>query len=210
MSQSFLIKNSFLVGFMCIFIACSSNTEKNNANETTDLNSEEPNQQNHTILHQTNQKIFFSSSDKEDVFQLKLLGKDTLDAQVLFQIFSADGDTLYQHQFHAMDLINFSLKFKIKDPNRSDMKNFITERMSNFFASQNFSSPAVKADRSISNNILEPEVFEELKKDTNSISYTYVLHDSDVYQIAYSKSKKKIVLFYKFDNLNQSTTKSSE
>ena len=137
----------------------------------------------------------FSNSEKKDTFTLRMVGKDILTSQIDFTIKSALGDTVFYHKFKSQDLIGYGL-IDIKDPSKDQMENYILKRFYDFFDDSNFASPAISRYKKLDDEFFDAKYFEEIKKQTDSVSFYYLLGEEYMRRIVYLRDEKEVVEFW--------------
>lgn len=143
----------------------------------------------------------FSDPAQQDTFKLHVTGdkNDLQHARIHFQILAPGGKEIYSDTFEGTYLLDYGLMERVKNPedlNDSIRNDYIRERLNRFFADENFKSPAVKSDATFDNYYQSRELFEELKKKPEAISFYYLLGKEDGKSIVYSEKEQKAVLFY--------------
>jgi hypothetical protein len=143
----------------------------------------------------------FSNAGKEDIFSLKLIGKDTLNGEVDFQIISYNGNVIYHDNFDATSLIGMDMADNdVPKPTRKDSCNYIITRMHHYFDEKNFITPAILSSEEYDKEYLSTkEIWREVISDKSSIGFYYLVGEENNRQIVYSKKTKKVVVYKTYD-----------
>jgi hypothetical protein len=145
------------------------------------------------IIKQTETQYAFSDPATKDTFIVTLEGDSVQTANVTFEIRSSKGELLYQEKFDAIDLINYDLP-ENADPAAWDK--FILNRIDTFFEEENFATPAIHSGMEFDAYYANKTAWDDIKSDSNSIGFYYLLGKEDGRWIAYSKALQKVVMYF--------------
>ena len=112
---------------------------------------------------------------------------------IAFIIISEFGDTLRYEQFKSVELLDYR-GIDLKD--EKEKEKYILDRMDDFFNENNFYNPAIKRDENHLLSHYNQEYFIEFKSDFEIIAFAYKLGEDDGKKIAYSKIKRKVVVYF--------------
>lgn len=167
-----------------------TNTIKEQAEEIKRL------KQNSSYLDNTVEVVhFFSDPKNKDTFTLHMKGEDILTSYIDFTIKSTFGDTVFYHKFKSHDLIGYGL-IEFGTPSKDQMEDYILKRFYNFLDVSNFTSPAISKDIELDVEFYDPKYFEDIKKQTDSVSFYYLLGEEYMRRIVYLRDQKKVVEFW--------------
>ena len=138
----------------------------------------------------------FSDPAKKDEFRIVVTGKSLLKGKVLFTITSAEGKNLLKEEFDADYLLGYDFTGNMDSQKETDA--FITKRVNQFFSKENFSVPAIEDEVVFEDQsyYIDKETWEEIKSDKQAIGFYYLLGKEDGRHIAFSRKKRKVVMFY--------------
>lgn len=146
------------------------------------------------VLLKSEVKHLFSDTENPDLFQLYLNGDSLLSGTVQFNIISFKGDTLHTEKFPANYLIGYALDWE--SSSLQEKETFIKQRVKNFFSEDQFLKPAIKPNEKFDDDYADRQNWEEIKGDRMAIGYQYLVGEEDTKRIAWSKKRKKIVIYY--------------
>jgi hypothetical protein len=138
---------------------------------------------------------FFSNTKNKDIFTLEMNGLDILTSDIDFTIKSISGDTVFYQKFKSQDLIGYGL-IDIESPSKDQMEDYILKRFYNFLDTKNFSSPAISKEEELDDDYYDAKYFEVIKKQTDSVSFYYLLGEEYMRRIVYLRDQKKVVEFW--------------
>ncbi len=150
----------------------------------------------------SNQRVVnFSSPTSCDTFQVVVVGSDTLKALVTFTISSSSGKLLFRRRFRSDELLGFS---PIAKPGRTVSayaeRSIVTQRVRDFFADTEFLRPAVQpTSESFRSPALPEAVWRELRSDSTSVGFHFLLGEENNQCIAFSNKLKKVVVYLTYD-----------
>ena len=194
----------FVIGLSatCLF-SCGDSTreEAKKSVEMDEPQTEEPLQTDASLKttdYLIEKKVFhaFSDPSKKDEFRIVITGKSLLKGKALFTITSAEGKNLLKEEFDADYLLDYGFMGDINSKKETDA--YITKRVKDFFSPDQFSVPAIKEEDVFEDQsyYIDKETWEEIKKDKNAIGFYYLLGKEDGRHIAFSKKKRKVVMYF--------------
>jgi hypothetical protein len=143
----------------------------------------------------------FSDTVNKDKFNITLYGKDTLKGTIVFKIYDRNNHQLFKDVFPAIDLLGDESDIL----NNKQQKDTITQRMSDFFNGENFSSPAIESNAKFDEDFFEDpdqtdkDNWQAVKADKTSVRFLYSHGYESTFGIAYAKSKRKVVEIFESD-----------
>jgi hypothetical protein len=150
---------------------------------------------NDSILIENKANHKFSQIDKNDVFYICVKGESLLKGKAVFTITNSEGIEIYREEFPSINLIGYDLPKGIDTPKKAQ-EDFIKKRILEFFCEKNFKTPAIKPNETFDEEYSEKDIWENIKNDKNAIGFYFLIGEEDGRNIAYSKSKKKVVLYF--------------
>ncbi|MBV9989137.1 MAG: hypothetical protein JO301_15770 [Chitinophagaceae bacterium] len=137
----------------------------------------------------------FSEPDRLDSFVIAVTGDSLLHAAVRFEIFDPAGKSIYLDTFPAMHLAGSYDEESLNSPVKKE--NFIRKRVRDFFSADKFLEPAVSAADSTDDDYTQDKaLWSDLKSNPRSIGFFYLLGEEDGRKIAYSRLKKKVLMYF--------------
>jgi len=136
----------------------------------------------------------FSTTSSKDKFHIYLKGKSVLDGIIHFKIYSNYNEEIFIDIFPSIDLIGYGLLGE--SASKQDEENYIKKRITEFFIEDNFISPAISKYEEYDPDYSEREIWEDIKSDESAIGFYYLTGEEDGKIIAWSKSMKKVVLYF--------------
>ncbi|SFQ69398.1 hypothetical protein [Hymenobacter arizonensis] len=139
----------------------------------------------------------FSQPDyKPDVFRLVLRGPSVLEGAATFTITTAAGEVIFRETLSAAELeapMVYEMKTATVTP--AEREAFVRRRMNEFFRASSFSSPAVVASAPYPAGPDAPDraAWDDLRKRTKSIRFTYLVGKEDRRSIAWSPLQKQVI-----------------
>lgn len=201
------MKKTFIAGVCLLTIALSAcgsksapekKTERTPVKTETDGKSTDPGKKESKseFLVENTQHHAFSNPEKKDVFFIGIKGKNLLNGKVVFTITSAEGKQLLKEEFGADYLFGYDFTGDFKSQKDTDA--FIKKRIQSFFSEDKFSVPAIEDDVVFEDQsyYIDQQTWDEIKSNKQAIGFHYLLGSEDGRHIAYSKKKKKAVMFY--------------
>ena len=183
--------------------SCGESTrEKAKRSAGTEPKAEEPKKETNEIsvpndfLIENKVLHTFSDPSKKDEFRIIITGKSLLKGKVLFTITSSEGENLLREEFDANYLLGYDFTGNIDSQKETDA--FIKKRIREFFSEDRFSVPAIEEDIVFEDQsyYIDKETWEEVKANKQAVGFYYLLGSEDGRHIAFSKKKRKAVLFY--------------
>lgn len=175
----------------CLFAGCS----ETNRSKTDQLTASDSTSQAPVVkpLYANRAVHPFSSADKPDTFQIAIRGESIITGQVYFQITNPAGQRIYAVDFPATYLLDYGFSESIT-PQKEEQ--YIKQRIDAYFKPANFSQPAIPAGNSFEADYSDKSIWQAIKADPSAIGFSYLIGKEDGRQIAYSKTLKKVVLYY--------------
>ncbi|MCU7513912.1 MAG: hypothetical protein HF300_15220 [Ignavibacteria bacterium] len=156
--------------------------------------------QDSSILYTATKMHIFSSEKYEDLFQITLNGKDTLNGVITFQIITKNSKIIYKEKFPSIDLIGYGLVAdNVNKITHKDSCDYILERMNKFFIDENFFSPAVDKGEAFDPEESDKKIWNDIASDTTAIGFYYLVGEENNRQIAFSKKTAKVVVYRSYD-----------
>ena len=145
----------------------------------------------------------FSSLTTKDHFQLSVSGKSIAEGRIMFTISTSDHKEIFRDSFPAYDLLynydaaEFGGSTQLS---RQKKENIIQSRMKRFFSDTCFRYPAINPDEQYDKgDNIDQSAWNDIHSDKTSIGFVYAHGYESMYGIAFSKKKKKTVLYYYSD-----------
>ncbi|MGE5458335.1 MAG: hypothetical protein ACM3RX_08265 [Methanococcaceae archaeon] len=147
------------------------------------------------VLHTVEKKHKFSSGKSKDLFRLTLIGKDTLNSVIIFEIMTEGSHIIYKEEFPAAYLIGY------EGPAHKDSCRQIIERMNKFFAEKNFIIPSINKKDTFDPEASDKKIWEDISSDSNAIGFSYIVYIGEPAnkQISYSRRADKVVLYRNYN-----------
>ncbi|NDK57309.1 hypothetical protein [Pontibacter fetidus] len=196
------MKKLLVIGIYIMLLSACSKTQQP---ETIDVQKDKPvaetdsvevtpeSASNVKVIKQNIKQHPFSDPASNDIFTVTLAGDSVLTADVTFEIKNSEGQLLHFETFKADFLLNYGVP---ENATKAQMEAFILNRIDTFFADDNFKSPAITADMTYDTNFGDKAIWDDIKGDKTAIGFYYLLGKEDGRWIAYSKSQKKVVLYF--------------
>jgi|WetSurMetagenome_2_1015567.scaffolds.fasta_scaffold25921_3 hypothetical protein len=138
---------------------------------------------------------FFSNTETMDTFKLQMSGESILSSKIVLTITNSSGIQIFYKDFESTDLIGYGL-IGVNNPTINDQENYILKRFYNFFDRSNFHKPAISKDEIIDPDYYDPQYFDLIKKQANSISFIFLIGEENTIGIVYILDLKKAVKFW--------------
>ncbi len=193
-----IMQNKTWLGILSLtalfILSCNLNNNKKQNNQSDSL----PNQVglkpkglllSNSIVHA------FSDPILKDTFKLFIRGGSIVKGNVLFEIVSHNNKLIYHETFAANELLEDDYQdstIKIKEDS-------ITRRFKDFFGESNFLIPATSVDSSYELEIIKDKDWDDIKSDNTSIGFIYSHFYEGAQAIAYSKKRKKVIIYFSVD-----------
>lgn len=152
-----------------------------------------PTKENDTWLLNS-EKVFFSNLKSKDNFILKLTGSSIRNATGTFIIINSNSDTLFYEEFNSIDLVGYGLSGA--DTTSFAIEEYISKRVSTFFDSKNFMSPALNTNSKFDSDEADSLSWFSVKEDTESVSFYFLIGEENMRAIAFSKKLGKVVVIH--------------
>ncbi|MER2998548.1 hypothetical protein [Pontibacter populi] len=174
-----------LVLSLCLLLIACSTKERQEEAKAQEVST--------NIIKQSVKQHAFSDPATKDTFKVTLEGDSVQTAKVTFEIHNSKGEQIYLEQFDAIDLINYDLP---ENANPADWDKFILNRIDTFFEEENFVTPAIQSGMEFDPYYADETAWEDIKSDSNSIGFYYLLGKEDGRWIAYSEALQKVVMYF--------------
>lgn len=149
---------------------------------------------NDTIKFEQRKFCFFSSNDEKDEFLITITGETVYTGTMIFQITTHHGSLILKESYPAHFLLGYAF---LGDPNSlKDKEEFIIKRATEFFNENNFNNPAISPEEDFDEDYSDKEIWEDIISDKTSIGFYYLIGEGDGRRIAFSKKKKRVVLYF--------------
>jgi hypothetical protein len=136
----------------------------------------------------------FSQIDIKDEFYICIKGKSILEGTIIFKITKSDGTVLLYEEFPSNSLMGY--EFEGDFNSEKEVETFIKKRIKEFFNETNFIYPAIKSDETFDEDYSDRDIWNEIKSDLTIIGFSYLIGEEDGRKIAYSKKKRKVVMYF--------------
>lgn len=198
MAVIFSMKNQLLILGLWTLLSCTTKTDKQTVTQTDTLTNDVNVGQTEvktidTVLYKSESLHYFSSTTDKDSFKITVTGQTIKSGQFRFQIITKDGQSILDESYETTMLLDYGLK---ANPTDSEIDEYIKKRIDKFFNANNFHQPAIAKTDTFDEDYGEKEIWDDIIADQTSIGFHYLIGEEDGRQIAYSKKKGKIVLYY--------------
>jgi hypothetical protein len=136
----------------------------------------------------------FSNPKTADKFTVSIIGKNLLEGEMIFKITNSDGRVLLNEKYPSSYLINqYAL-----DENSTDKEkeNDIRKRVTEFFTDDKFLTPAINDNELFDSDYSDKTIWSDVKSDSTSIGFYYLIGLETGCKIAFSKKNNKIVKYF--------------
>lgn len=137
----------------------------------------------------------FSNPAAIDHFSLSVSGKSVLDGEIRLFVSTNDHTVIFRDGFPARAL----LRDDEVDLTNKQKEEIIRKRMKDFFHDSSFIKPASKIATPFWPNNSDKAVWLDITSNREAIRFVYSYGYEGTYAIAYSKKKRKAVLYYASD-----------
>jgi len=198
-----LMRRYYLVGLVIFLTSfCTpGNKEQNPTTEATELNeaifgnSKQKELTDRGIILVEQKKLtIFSDSKERDEFLIYVTGETIYKGTVCFQITNHKGVVIHKESFSSKFLIGYD--FNGDQNSKTEMEEFIVERIKNFFDEEYFLFPAISAKDGFDEDYSDKDIWEDILSDQTAIGFYYLIGEGDGRRIAYSKKKGKVVMYH--------------
>jgi hypothetical protein len=148
-----------------------------------------------TINKTISETHFFSNTMTKDTFKLQMIGESILSSKIELTIITNSGIQIFYKVFDSTDLIGYGL-VGVNNPTKNDQENYILKRCYNFFDESCFHKPAISKEEIIDADYYDPQYFDLIKKQDNSISFVFLIGEENNIGIVYILDLKKVVEFW--------------
>lgn len=148
------------------------------------------------VLIERTLKHKFSDPFSLDVFNLKVVGEKIYNSTIDFKITRSTGEEIFHENFPISQVLDKAFEgggAYATDIQKEDyVKSWMFETLNN----TNFSHPAIAPGREFNPDFSDKATWDEIKSDTNAISFRYSSKTEGVTEMAYSRSKSAVIKFY--------------
>jgi hypothetical protein len=180
---------SFNTSSKAIVLISSYKVEKTECENTNDSD-----YGNDSILIENRMYHVFSNPEKKDTFYICVKGKSLTEGKVVFTIISYNGVEILKEEFSSYTLLDYG--FNDDYSTKKNKEEYIKKRIKEFFLESNFYAPAINTGERFNEYYSVREIWEEIKSDKTAVGFNYLIGEEDGRKIAYSKKKKRIVMYY--------------
>ena len=175
-----------------LFISCNHNkasaTIQSKKDSPKKIQKKSPVLATRTVIHA------FSEKNQKDTFRLTVTGASILTGKICFEIISYKSKKIYTQTFDAASLLNYDIAPTAPD---REKQQFIKQRIKDFFNEDNFMNPAIKSEDTFDTDYSSGrKEWEAIKADRSAIGFYYLVGEEDGRSIAWSKTLKKVVLYF--------------
>ena len=184
------MKNCLLVPGLLAMVCCSTRHDKQFFDKKGEAQKREDDESvlyGREILHN------FSSSVDKDTFKIYATGPSIIDGQIQFQIINKEGHVILSEAFPSTSFLDYGLKDNATD---SDKEEYLKGRIEKFFNEDNFHQPAISAESAFDEDYTKREIWDDIVSDQTAIGFYYLIGDEDGRHIAYSKTLKRVVVYF--------------
>jgi hypothetical protein len=186
-------KNTLLLSLICIVLiaACKHDKTKSVIIKKAVITNKKPPQfaDTTTIMLVKQYPHLFSDQTKKDTFKLILKGGSILTGKVTFDIIAYNGKLIFTEKFDAIDLLG-----DLDDVTNNRQKvDTIKSRFAAFFNESAFTKPALDNKAPLDSDYVDIKIQKDIRADTTATGFFYAYGYEGVYEIAYSRRKKKVV-----------------
>lgn len=183
---------TFKILILLTILNCSNKDTTPFDNKTVeDIPAENKSNHYQDTLHLTNVTThYFSSSIVKDTFKLTLTGQTITDGKLEFEIKTNYGLVIHYETYPSYYLIGYGLDDTATEIQKRE---YIKGRLLSFFNEENFRQPAISKDEIFDEDYSNKDVWDDIKSDTTSVKFEYLIGEESHEQIAYSKKLKKVV-----------------
>lgn len=173
-------------------IGCSTRPEHKTIDKTVDSIStkEQGTVDKKAIIYKNVTLHNFSSPVDLDTFKIYVTGKTIKDGEFTFKIVTSKGETILEEKYQSLYLVDFGF-----DERLGTEEEYIKKRLDSFFSEEHFKKPAI-TDQTFDGNYSDKAIWEDIRSDKTSIGFKYLIGKEDGRHIAYSKSKRKVVMYF--------------
>jgi hypothetical protein len=132
----------------------------------------------------------FSDEVKKDTFKLILTGTSILQGKLTFRIINFENKEIYTDKFNAIDLLT---DLEDVTPTKQQKLDTFKTRFNHFF-DHAFPVPAINPRQPLDSDYVDIKIQRDIQSDTSAIGFVYAYGYEGVYEIAWSKRKKRVVL----------------
>jgi len=150
--------------------------------------------ENQKILLENSLQHQFSNPQELDLFKIQIVGKSIMEGIVVFTITNYDDNVIYSVKYPAIQLLGYA--FDYEDGTVAEKDEYIRKKVDEYLGSDNFYSPAIKLTDRFDRDYSKEEIWEDIKSDQSAIGFNYCRSAGWSQRIAYSKSQKKVVMYF--------------
>ncbi len=174
-------------------LTCTNPTGKNIQTDNIPVGSTNFESKQARLLISSSIQHSFSDLTKKDTFKLNVTGESILKGNFTFEIIDFSGKSILKETFPTSDLLGFGIEENTTDKQKEE---YIKKRIKDFFKEDNFISPAIKTSETFEEEYSDKDIWTDIKSDKTAIGFTYLIGEEDNRSIAYSKKKKKVVMYF--------------
>lgn len=183
---AWLIVLAFLTG-------CATKHDAGNPDEKqAEISAAETASVKEEVLYKNEIAHEFSSPNEMDLFRIQLTGRSIPEGEITFEIRSQARGIIYQESFPAIYLLGYGYAGETDE----EAANYIKGRIDDFLDTAQFSKPAISEMDSFEEEYSEKAIWEDIASDSTSIGFYYHVGEENGRHIAYSKKRKKVVVYF--------------
>jgi len=187
-----------LIVLVSVFSACTDSTKKSVTHNQYNgaIITEKESEKNLLLPKEHKAEYSFSNQTSKDIFKLESDGFDPLQSTIKFTITNNKGEVFFEESFKSDLLIDDKIYDQVQNPTNDDKKRYVINRMKTFFDVNSFSMPAITDEDEFTAEYSDRSIWEDIKSDTSSVGFYYLLGSVNGKSIAYSKKQNKVVVFF--------------
>ncbi|WKZ58819.1 MAG: hypothetical protein QY309_13180 [Cyclobacteriaceae bacterium] len=194
----FSMKNQLLILGLWTLLSCTTKSDTQTFTQADTLNNDINVEQTEvktidSVLYKSETLHYFSSTTDKDSFKIVVTGQSLKNGQFRFQVITKDGQVILNESYETTMLLDYGLKANSTD---SEIEDYIKTRIDKFFNADNFHQPAISKTDTFDEDYGDKEIWDDIISDQTSIGFYYLIGEEDGRQIAFSKKKGKVVLYY--------------
>lgn len=145
------------------------------------------------MLIQNSIEKSFSNPNFKDRFIISITGKTIVEGEMLFQIVDSKGEQLFVVKHPSNYLIGFGIDY---ESTIEEKENYIKKRVMEFFNDNNFFEPAISADEEYDKDYSNKKIWHDIKSDSTSVGFYYLVGIENGCRISFSKKEKKVMTYF--------------
>lgn len=184
-----MVMRSFIISLL-ITVGCTTKRDiQSNKQEIKDLKSGN----NATVLLKNFTLHNFSSLDTKDSLILTVKGNSIEEAMMNFKIITNKGEVILDESYEAKYLLDYGFDERLGEYAKED---YIKKRVDEFFLQERFHRPAITQTEIFDEDYSEKNIWDDIRSDSTSVGFYYLIGEENGRNIAYSKRLKKVVLYF--------------